>query len=114
MALETSGFHRTVTLSEQCRYPSNISQYSLDAGIFAGMTKGPYSNVWFADNGFGKIGMIDSTGVATTFDIPSASARPEGISVGPDGNIWFVDDGVNAVGIVRLDGIFKDGLEPVM
>jgi streptogramin lyase len=61
------------------------------------ITAGPDGNLWFTD-GAGEIGRITPSGSFSTFHIPTASSRAEGITRGPDGNLWFTEEGGGKIG----------------
>src|SRR5689334_16813411 len=63
-------------------YPvTGISPYKIAAG--------PDGNLWFT-GAANTIGKISTTGTATQYTVPTASAYTNGITAGPDGNVWFV------------------------
>ncbi|MBV8490809.1 MAG: Virginiamycin B lyase, partial [Candidatus Eremiobacteraeota bacterium] len=51
---------------------------------------GPDGNVWFAEEGTHKIGVITPAGVIKELPLPGGSF-PSAITAGPDGNMWFTD-----------------------
>jgi hypothetical protein len=53
------------------------------------ITKGPDSNLWFAEYGANQIGKVTTSGVFTEFSVPTASSHPFGIVTGSDSNLWF-------------------------
>lgn len=79
-----------------------IRTYPVRTGANIGwMTTEPESTVWFAERGTGKLGEISADGAITEFDLPTATAVPQGIVRAPDGNIYVTEQGANA--IARLD-----------
>src|SRR5438105_2634421 len=56
----------------------------------AGITAGPDGNLWFTENGGGRIGKITPAGVVTEYSAGNtAESGPGGIRAGTDGNLWF-------------------------
>ena len=67
-----------------------------------GITTGPDGNVWFTENTFSKIGMINpATDAITEFPTPTANAGPYGITAGPDGNLWFTENAAGKIGMIN-------------
>ncbi len=67
-----------------------------------GITRGSDGNLWFTENGAGKIGRMTPSGVVTSFALPQVSPppgspagtadttpQPTAITAGPDGALWF-------------------------
>ncbi len=67
-----------------------------------GITAGPEGNLWFTENGAGKIGRMTPAGVVTSFALPAVpppagspagtagtTPNPTAITAGPDGALWF-------------------------
>jgi len=88
------------------------------------ITAGPDGNVWFTqpdltvdggfpNGGYGGIGKITPSGVATNYApvVPPGTPPgtfdpvPLGIATGADGNIWFGDDGSNVIGKITPSGV---------
>jgi streptogramin lyase len=66
-----------------------------------GITTGPDGNLWFADNGASKIGVINPTTHAISeFATPTASSMPRKITAGPDGNLWFTEYSASKIGMI--------------
>jgi streptogramin lyase len=63
-----------------------------------GIAAGPDGNLWYTDDGSGKIGRITLSGAVTQFSLPIATSEPGGVVTGPDGNIWFVEQAGNKIG----------------
>jgi streptogramin lyase len=68
-----------------------------------GITTGSDGNLWFTENGAGKIGRMTPSGVVTSFALPqvpppagspagtaATTPHPTDITAGPDGALWFV------------------------
>src|SRR2546423_11739956 len=66
-----------------------------------GIAVGADGNLWYAESGTNRIGRITTSGVITTFSIPTATSSPNGITSGPDGKIWFTEFIGNKIG--RID-----------
>lgn len=62
------------------------------SGFVTGVTPGPDGNGWFSQGYLDRIGKITTSGVATTFDVPTAGAHPTDMTVGGDGAIWVQED----------------------
>jgi virginiamycin B lyase len=63
--------------------------------------------VWFTPSAFrprNTIGRIRADGTVKEFQIPTADARPAGITAGPDGNIWFTEWNGNKIGRITPSG----------
>lgn len=71
-----------------------------------GIVAGADGNLWFADGGQSKVGLITPLGAITEFDLPVVVGGPAGITSGPDGNIWVT---TNALGQGRPDWIVRIG-----
>lgn len=67
-----------------------------------GITTGSDGNLWFTENGAGKIGRMTPSGVVTSFSLPQVppppgspagtadrTPHPTSITAGPDGALWF-------------------------
>ncbi len=67
-----------------------------------GITTGSDGNLWFTENGAGRIGCMTPAGVVTSFALPAVpppagspagtaatTAHPTAIATGPDGALWF-------------------------
>jgi virginiamycin B lyase len=63
-----------------------------------GITVGADGNLWFTEEGSGKLGRITTAGVITEFPIPTANSDPRGITAGWDGNLWFTENLGNKIG----------------
>ena len=71
----------------------------------AAITRGPKGDLWFTENGPGKVAQIipGKTGapVVHEYALPTAAAHPLGITSGPDGNIWIAETGANKIARVN-------------
>src|SRR5207248_2013377 len=75
-----------------------------------GITLGPDSNLWFANEGGRTIARINpGAGTITTFVVPNG-IDPRYIVAGPDGNLWFNDLGGDFIGKVTTGGSFTEYL----
>ncbi len=70
------------------------------------ITVGPDGNIWYADEGGGKIGMVPLTATKSSqimeFALSDPGAGPCGIAAGPDGNIWFAEQNGPYIGKLSL------------
>ncbi|MEX1246709.1 MAG: hypothetical protein WEF99_18340 [Thermoanaerobaculia bacterium] len=60
---------------------------------------------------FALLGVSSAMGQTfTEFPVPTAGARPKGITVGPDGSLWFTEYEVNAskIGRITLEGVITE------
>ncbi len=82
---------------------SSITEFPLPSGSGGvGITSGPDGNLWFADAGANKIGMINPTTHAISeFTVPTANAGLYGITPGPDGNLWFTEWRAGKIGMIN-------------
>ncbi|HEY4439135.1 MAG TPA: hypothetical protein VGN14_01705 [Candidatus Elarobacter sp.] len=71
-----------------------------------GITVGPDSAIWAADNGDGSIGngLILRTTTAGAFSTYAALIAPYGITSGPDGKLWYTDPINDEVGSMTTTG----------
>ena len=77
--------------------PGTITEYGGSLSGPSGITAGPDGNLWFTENGNGKIGKITTGGSITEYG-GSLSGPGWGLRVGPDGNLWFTENGNGKVG----------------
>jgi streptogramin lyase len=77
-------------------------------GFPGGITAGPDGNVWFTENGSGKIGRITPGGTINEFRIPTPGSSPDGITAGPDGNLWFTEGVGNKIGRITPSGTISE------
>jgi virginiamycin B lyase len=88
-----------------------------------GISTGSGGNLWFAEQGTGKIGKITPSGQIVSYAIPvpkGVRSMPSWTMRGPDGRTWFLDQAIGAVsaGTIAPDGkIVKyplpEGSEPI-
>ncbi|MFC4909021.1 hypothetical protein [Actinomadura gamaensis] len=63
------------------------------------IVSGKDGKLWFTEPGSGKIGSIDpASGQVSEYDVPTANARPTGLTVRPDGSIWFTESSSSNLG----------------
>jgi streptogramin lyase len=67
-----------------------------------GICLGPDGNIWFTVAN--RVGRLTPAGAITTFELPTANARPGDIVTGPDGNLWFLEETAPAVGRISPAG----------
>jgi streptogramin lyase len=65
---------------------------------------GPDGNLWFAEQAFGAVARMTTSGVITEYPTPGIY----GITVGPDGNLWFAEFNNSAIGRITTSGIVTD------
>jgi virginiamycin B lyase len=67
-----------------------------------GITSGPDGNLWFTENQYNLVGMINPTTHAiSAFSTPTTGSGPMGITAGPDGNVWFTENGASKIGVIN-------------
>jgi virginiamycin B lyase len=71
-----------------------------------GITPGPDGNLWCTLPGIDRIGRITPAGISVQFTIPSAPAKPYGLSIAHDGSAWFTLPASNRVGHLTGEGQF--------
>lgn len=70
-----------------------ITEFSLPGGSQPWwISAGPDDAMWFTDYGAQMIGRIAPDGIIQEFPLPTATARPVGITLGHDGQLWFTED----------------------
>jgi virginiamycin B lyase len=74
------------------------------SGAPAVITAGPDGNVWYTENGAGKIARITPAGTITEFPNPGPSTSPIGIVTGPDGNLWVAESQNSTIGKMTTSG----------
>ncbi len=95
----------TVTYEYQIGEPQR-NEYALPSGSSpAEITAGADGNLWFADEGTGKIGKIATSGTTTEYLLPAGS-KPRSIVQGPDKNLWFTNEaaGSGMIGKIARSG----------
>jgi streptogramin lyase len=75
---------------------------------FYSIASGPDGNLWFTEFNSNRIGKITTSGVATLYDIPTASSSPLGVTSGPDGNLWFTESDGDKIGKITPDGVITE------
>jgi len=79
------------------------------AGCPTRVALGSDQNIWFAlgcSNGY--IGRITTSGLITTYAIPTVHGGPNGITSGPDGRLWFTEQNVDKIGATTTTGSFTE------
>ena len=69
-----------------------------------GITAGPDGNLWFTEQGAGRIGVIAPDGSGLTEYQLASFSFPQRIAAGPDGNLWFTEMLTNKIGVMAPDG----------
>ncbi len=72
-----------------------------------GITGGPDGNVWFTEQGSGKIAKITPAGEVTEYALPgcgTSGCQPTAIVTGADGMLWFTEQYGNRIGKISTDG----------
>jgi virginiamycin B lyase len=64
---------------------------------------GPDGAMWFSEFTANAIGRISSSGVVTSYPLPTANAGPQGITAGPDGAVWFAECHTGKIGRIPVD-----------
>ncbi len=73
-----------------------VKEYALPSSSEPfGVTVGSDGNLWFTDQGTGKVGKVTPSGVVAEY--AGDNGAPEGIAAGADGNLWFVDHSLHNV-----------------
>lgn len=70
-----------------------------------GLAVGPDNKIWFAENGTGKIGILDPAAPLnpmTEIALSSAAASPQAIVLGPDGAMWFTENQAGSPKLGRI------------
>ncbi len=76
------------------------------AGYCAGIAAGPDGNLWLAENRFGRIYRMTTSGAVVEYNGLSASAHA--ITAGPDGALWFTEPAVNKIGRITTSGAITE------
>jgi len=93
---------KTTPQSRITEYPIPVSGSVSYPGSIRSVVYSPDGVLWFTEpvnNSIGKY--VLSTGVFSTYIVPTMSGTPDGILVGTDGNIWFTEHNGNKIG--KLD-----------
>ncbi|MCP2340296.1 Vgb family protein [Actinomadura rupiterrae] len=65
------------------------------------ITAGKDGKLWFTESGSNKIGSLDpASGQISEYDVPTANARPAGLTVRPDGTVWFTESSASNLGML--------------
>lgn len=80
-----------------------ITEFGLPNSQTTGITSAPDGRLWFTESS-GGIGQITTSGVISSFALPTVGAFPSGITVGPDGALWVAESGVDKIARITLAG----------
>ena len=72
------------------------------------ITAGPDGNLWFTEEGTGKIGRITPGGTITEFRLPTPKTSLFAITAGPDGNLWFTEVSGHKIGRITPGGSISE------
>jgi virginiamycin B lyase len=50
--------------------------------------------------------------VRAEYEVPTKTAKPEGITDGPDGNLWFTEYGTSEIGRITTTGTITEYVLP--
>jgi sugar lactone lactonase YvrE len=67
-----------------------------------GIAAGPDGALWFTEQNASMIGRIMTSGVISTYGVPTANAAPYWITPGPDGAMWFTEFSGNQIGRITV------------
>jgi virginiamycin B lyase len=63
------------------------------------IVEGQDGNMWFSEEGAGRIGHVTPAGAINEIALPSgANSQPEDIAPGPNNSVWFVETHANKIG----------------
>src|SRR5579875_3716270 len=66
-------------------------------------------NLWFAEQGVGQIGVMNTSGALLhEYALPSITSKPTSITVGPDGALWFTEEGDGKIGRISTGGTITE------
>ena len=78
-------------------------------GVSVGITTGSDGNIWFTDQTANAVWRYDlSTGIFTSFVLPTPNAFPGDITTGADGNMWFTEQAVGKFGRITPGGAINE------
>ncbi|HEY2714082.1 MAG TPA: hypothetical protein VGI60_16340 [Chthoniobacterales bacterium] len=78
-------------------------------GVSVGITTGSDGNIWFTDQTANAVWRYDlSTGIFTSFVLPTPNAFPGDITTGADGNMWFTEQAVGQFGRIAPGGVIDE------
>ncbi len=84
-----------------------ITEYSLPNNSRPrGISSGPSSTLWVADESSGLIDELTTEGAITEYESPKEN-WPTSITEGPDGNLWYTDRGTNEITKITPSGSSK-------
>lgn len=75
----------------------------------ADITAGPDGNLWFTEEGAGKIAKITTSGTMTEYSLPAGS-KPWGITPAPakENVLWFTEGGTDKIGKITTSGTITE------
>jgi virginiamycin B lyase len=75
----------------------------------ADITAGPDGNLWFTEEGSGKIVKLTTSGTMTEYSLPAGS-KPWGITAGPakEQALWFTEGGTDKIGKITTSGTITE------
>ena len=88
--------------------PYSVDYFSASTTAAAnpyGIAAGPDGDVWFTDEGAGKIGRLSPSGTLSEFTRGISGAVIAGIAAGRDGAMWFTDYGKGQIGRITTSGV---------
>jgi streptogramin lyase len=88
---------------------AQITEYATPFVGLSGIAAGPDGTMWFS--GRGNIGRITTSGVVTSYPLPTSGAGSEGITAGSDGAMWFTEYSNNTlakIGRITTSGVFTE------
>jgi streptogramin lyase len=116
----TNGSGSTVAVSVASAEVKTAEEFSLPSGSGpTGIAAGPDGNLWFTEEGAGKIGKITPAGAITEYGPLPAKSEPYGITAGPgeEKALWFTDKGTGKIGKITTSGTLSEyavgGSEPL-
>ncbi|MBC5827115.1 MAG: hypothetical protein GIW99_05465 [Candidatus Eremiobacteraeota bacterium] len=75
-----------------------------------GITGGPDTALWFAEQSAGNIGRTTTSGAVSEYATPSGS--PYQITTGADGALWFTEPATNNIGRITPAGAVSEFAVP--
>jgi len=78
-----------------------------------GITSGPDDALWFTCHR-DHIGRISTSGVMSSYAVPTLNSWPSDITLGPDGALWFTEPWANQVGRITTAGIVTEYAFPLV
>ncbi|HZK73597.1 MAG TPA: hypothetical protein VFD88_06315, partial [Clostridia bacterium] len=85
----------------------SLTRYALPAGIKAypsGIAVGSDGKLWFTESNISRIGRMTTSGLLTTFAVPTANSTPWAITAAPDGNLYYTEITGNKITRITTSG----------